>query len=227
MLTKNHKKYIRNKYKVLLLVAILIFFVWTMFFPFIYTPSALNTEVLSVYKKWVSLARTTDFNWTIILRTSKEAFLITGNDSIFIGKDQSQLLARYFPEVSYGDLEQLLKDTLDNRCCQITKKEDALYFITRKSILQPFCRPGASYSLSGVDISKRNEITSYIKDAKFTSIGNGWYISKNLLLGGHRLDLQYTIPQSLFDFSTSYTPLNLDTEKNSAEITYDIFCTLL
>jgi|GEM_PF-2822642 len=193
MLSKVHIEYFKKNYKVLLLIAIVLFFAWTMFFPFIYTPPALNTEVLSVYKQWVSLARTTDFNWTVLVRTSKEAFLITGNDSIFIGNDQSQLLSRYFPEVSYGELEQLLKDTLDNRCCQITKKEDALYFITRKSILQPFCRPGAIYSLSGVDISKRNEITSYIKDANFTSIGSGWYISKNLVLGGHRLDLQYIL----------------------------------
>ncbi len=206
MLSKVYIEYFKKNYKVLLLIAIVSFFAWTMFFPFIYTPPALNNEVLSVYYNWVSLARTTDFNWTVLVRTSKEAFLITGNDSIFIEKDQSQLLSRYFPEVSYGDLEQLLKDTLDNRCCQITKKEDALYFITRKSMLQPFCRPGAGYSLNGVDISERNEITSCIQDVKFTSIGNGWYISKNLLLGGHRLDLQYTIPESLFDLSCSFKP---------------------
>lgn len=170
--------------------------------PFIYTPPALNQDIYLIYDKWINLAKNNDYEWTVRLRNINDAYIEIKNETIQLADENNLELYKYFQKNSVNDLEFMLQELVKINCCQITKKDNVIYFIIHKKLFPPYARPGCAYSIDGHELNKEVEgIHPVIKKVNLMHIEGNWYISKNLLLSGIRIDSQYSIPSSLFDNS--------------------------
>lgn len=178
--------------------------VWSL--PYIYIPPALTTVNLPVYSDCIGFVNKHDEYKNLRLW---RGYLSNGHDTI-VTKE------------SFSKNDMIEIDTLYNRlygvrCVKLQRDNDMLLFYklaNSGSLLGPswpYFLPvgaGALYSLSG---ENPNEIDSEFLNAgkPFIRIDGNWYMSKHLMLTGPRMDIQTSIPNSLFDRSLRTKGLNL------------------
>jgi len=199
---KRHKKY-----AVLLLFFWVILYIWTV--PFVYTPPALTQKILDIYKQIIIVAESSDGDWVLRIRpsTKKAYFIPDGESSIKVEADNVEELRKYFSSQIVQSFDEVVLELHQIDCCSVKKKDGVIFFVPQKKLLKP-CRPGVAYSLEGVE-PKTQDIRHYLKKIQFEKIAGNWFFSKDLVVMGPRLDIQYSIPFSVFDFSKTTKDLDL------------------
>ena len=178
--------------------------VWSL--PHIYTPPALTSGNLTVYNECIGFAR--KHNEYKNLRLWR-GVISNGHDTIVTKKS--------FSKNDIIKIDMLYNRLCGVRCVKFQRDNDMLLFykLANSSFLLdpswPYFLPvaaGALYSLSG---ENPNEIDSELLNAgkPFIRIDGDWYMSKRLMLTGPRMDIQTSIPKSLFDHSLRTKGLNL------------------
>lgn len=200
---KRHKKYVALFFFILLILYIRLV-------PFVYTPPALTQKILDVYKQVIVLAEDSEADWTLKIRPCvKDAYFVPeGEFAIKVEIDNLEKIQEYIPTLSARQLDRIILDLYGIDCYVVRKKDGFIYFIPYAKILKP-CRAGIAYSLSGRNL-EIHDIRNYLqRDVYFEIIHPRWFLSKDLVVTGWRLDSQHTIPSSLFDFSKTSKDIDL------------------
>ncbi len=169
------------------------FLVWSL--PYIYTPPALAAENMAVYSEGIEFIRDHD-------ECKKLKLDWRGCVGVPL-KGESVMLSSYETERLYSKLRGI-------RCFRLERDSDMVLFYKEANSILPFCSPdvidflpersGVLYSLNG---ENPNEIDSEVlnKHKPFVRIEGNWYMSRNLMLGGLRIDMPVTNPESMIDHS--------------------------
>jgi len=179
--------------------------VWSL--PYVYTPPAITSENLTVYNECIGFVRKYDEYKNLRLW---RGMLSNGHETIVTKKS--------FSKNDIIEIDMLYSRLYGVRCVKLQRDNDMLLFYklaNSSSLLDPswpYFLPvgaGALYSLSG---KNPNEIDSEFLNAgkPFIRIEGDWYMSRSLMLTGPRMDIQTSIPNSLFDRSLRAKGLNLD-----------------
>jgi hypothetical protein len=168
----------------------------------IYTPMAINTNTLPVFQAWINFARLSAYDWEVRLRHPNDSYIRINETNIELGKaDSKNILEKYFPADQISKIDWLVEYSYKNSYYRIVRKGNKIYFVSYKRLLFP-CRAGVGYSLDGTSFETEH-VNEYIDNAIFSNITGQWYYSKNMVLSGRRVDIPYTIPFSVFDYSKS------------------------
>jgi len=164
------------------------------FLPYVYTPPAITSNDLAVYKECIQFVKNHDkyknmrIGWGLLFDSHKR---IEAQDETI-------------------EIKALCNRLYGIRCVKLQRDNNmVLFYKMAKSVLPGFPpgflsvmpeRPGVLYSLKG---KKPNEIDSEVLNAAkpFTRIYGNWYMSRHLMLAGPRSDIPDSIPESLIDCS--------------------------
>jgi hypothetical protein len=186
-------------------------------FPYVYTPSALTPENLTVYNTCIQFAKNHDGDKTLTFGRGAGAVI---NGHFYILRESNPLRLRVrevLTEQEIAEILNLCHQLFEIRCVLFKRDNDTLLFYKWKISGLPVdpleltyvipIGPGVLYSLNG---ENPNEIESKIlNEAKpFIKIAGNWYTSRRLMLAGPRSDIQASIPKSLIDHSLRIEGIN-------------------
>ena len=178
--------------------------------PYAYTPPALTSNSLPVYKQCIKFVKNHDKYDDIMLYASgwlSPKFKIGFFLPPFFDRKE---LRENFSEDEIDEMKKLWrhisKGFTHTKCEEIRRDKDILLFYKNGNSILPVS-PGVVYSLSG---QNPNEVDSELLDASkpFIKIKGDWYMSRRLSLRGPRRNAPYFIPKSLFDYSMRINGIN-------------------
>lgn len=178
--------------------------------PYLYTPPALTSNSLPVYKQCIKFVKDHDKYDNIMLYASgwlSPKFRIGFFLPPFFDRKE---LRENFSEDEIDEMKELWrhisKGFTHTKCEEIRRDKDILLFYKNGNSILPVS-PGVVYSLSG---QNPNEVDSELLDASkpFIKIKGNWYMSRRLSLRGPRRNALYFIPKSLFDYSMQINGIN-------------------
>ena len=185
--------------------------------PYIYTPPALTSENLRVYRACIAFTRKHNEHESLtLLRRGWLSVSPNGYGHYHVSHTG---LRELFSEDERTEIIGLVRQLRAVRCHTLRRHKDmVLFYKARNSFLPAYPEeflslfprgPGVLYSLNG---ENPNQIDSEVFNAgkPFVKIAGNWYLSRRLMLVGLRPDTQVSIPKSLIDHSLRIGDLKLD-----------------
>lgn len=192
--------------------------------PRIYTPPALSTSNLTVFKECVRFIDEHDECGNIVI-VRKDTVIC--NEKWYglwsydgYEEDEKQVLSK--EEINM--LRHISDRLWGEGCVKCERDSDMIIFWQLANSIWPLepgfflalypAPPGVLYSLSGEDPNTLDsDVLNPLKP--FRKIQGNWYCSRNLMITGPRLDVQRTRPKSLIDCSLRIEGLDIE-EPNDA-----------
>ena len=100
----------KMKFKIYVLSLTLFIIIGLIFSPFIYTPPALNNEILDVYTECIQIAKGGEYNWTLRVRDLDNSYLKIEGEVGHIATDKDcSKLEKYFPHITSDKYQRLIQ----------------------------------------------------------------------------------------------------------------------
>jgi hypothetical protein len=182
------KSYLISSVSPLIVVVLLIMFPFLLSkdTPLIYSPPAVTKTGLPVLKDWIAYA---------------DNHPEYGNFYCHYRNWISHHLSKDLSEDEKEKIIKLRNRLFDVGFWQINKIDNMIMFYKNANVILP-PGPGVLYSLDGENPNDSND-THVVEAKPYTQIKGNWYMSRKLLLGGPRADVQISIPKALIDKSLS------------------------
>lgn len=178
--------------------------------PYLYMPPAITPKNLDIYKECIELARNHEEYMNLAL-LRKGWVTLDGTDYLSsFWPSQRKVLLEAFSEDELSKIQELAASLDRIMCPKFQRDGDFILFYKSANCFFPmvlrefyYIFPAGHGVLYSLNSANPNEVDSeFLNGSKpFINISGNWYLSRRLLLSGHRSDSLYSVPKSLVDHS--------------------------